>query len=606
MTDLISQHLDLWTSAIASKSSAGRGNTTPSPTHPIGHKGESRGEGNPTNTRNAKYTAYGIKKLRELILELAVRGKLVPQDLNDEPANDLLNQINDLKNKLVLAGEIKTQKPLDEISFDEMTFDLPHGWIWCRLGEICEFVNGYAFKSSDFSDQGIGIVKIGDIQNGEITTESMSRVNKSVVDGLGDAFVVKNGEMVIAMSGATTGKLGFNYTDEAFYLNQRVGKISPFICYSRFLYYPLTTKIQENLAKSMGSAIPNLSTAQIKDIVLALPPLAEQHRIVAKVDELMALCDQLERQQTDNIAAHQTLVQTLLDTLTQAADAAEFEQAWSRIADHFDTLFTTEASIDQLKQTLLQLAVMGKLVPQDSNDEPVTQLIRRIKDDEADRVKRKEIQRSKNIETESVPSIRIPDSWMFKLLNDLSFVTKLAGFEYTNHINLQDHGDVPVVRAQNVRPFNLDKRNLKYIDLDTSSNLPRSALDKAALLITFIGAGIGDVCVFNEKNRWHLAPNVAKAEPFADLSPDFLNVFLNSPEGRKEIFKSIKSTAQPNLSMATIREIWLPVPPVAEQHRIVAKVDELMALCDALKARIAAAQTTQLQLADAIVEQAVA
>ena len=176
MNDLISQYLDIWTSAIASRSTAGRGNKSPSPA------GEGWGEANPTNTRNAKYTAYGIKKLRELILELAVRGKLVPQDPNDEPANDLLNQINDLKNKLVRAGEVKTQKPLDEISFDEMTFDLPHGWIWCRLGEICEFVNGYAFKSSDFSDQGIGIVKIGDIQNGEITTESMSRVNKALYD----------------------------------------------------------------------------------------------------------------------------------------------------------------------------------------------------------------------------------------------------------------------------------------------------------------------------------------------------------------------------------------------------------------------------------------
>ena len=111
---------------------------------------------------------------------------------------------------------------------------------------------------------------------------------------------------------------------------------------------------------------------------ISIPPLSEQHRIVSKVDELMALCDQLEQQQTDHLAAHQILVQTLLSTLTQAADAAEFEQAWSRIADHFDTLFTTEASIDQLKKTLLQLAVMGKLVPQDPNDEPASFLLERV------------------------------------------------------------------------------------------------------------------------------------------------------------------------------------------------------------------------------------
>jgi hypothetical protein len=109
-----------------------------------------------------------------------------------------------------------------------------------------------------------------------------------------------------------------------------------------------------------------------------IPPLAEQHRIVAKVDELMALCDRLEAEQTDAGAAHAKLVATLLGTLTQSADAADLAANWQRLAEHFDTLFTTEASLDALKQTILQLAVMGKLVPQDPNDEPASELLKRI------------------------------------------------------------------------------------------------------------------------------------------------------------------------------------------------------------------------------------
>jgi len=249
---------------------------------------------------------------------------------------------------------------------------------------------------------------------------------------------------------------------------------------------------------------------------------------------------------------------------------------------------------------------MGKLVPQDHNDEPVQALVKRVNDSESIRVKNKEIQKPKKILPDSSLGINIPKAWVFKTLNEIAFVTKLAGFEYTKYINLDDHGEVPVIRAQNVRPFLPDKTNLKYIDMKTSLGLARSALDRPALLVTFIGAGIGDVCLFDEKVRWHLAPNVAKVELFGDLFPDFINIFMNSPEGRKEIFKSIKSTAQPNLSMATIREIWVPIPPVEEQHRIIAKVDEMMLLCDALKARINQAQTTQIHLADAIVEQAVA
>ncbi|MBF4249071.1 restriction endonuclease subunit S, partial [Vibrio anguillarum] len=183
--------------------------------------------------------------------------------------------------------------------------------------------------------------------------------------------------------------------------------------------------------------------------------------------------------------------------------------------EHFDTLFTTEESIDQLKQTILQLAVMGKLVPQDPSDEPVSKLLERIKNHQLDRVQRKEIQKPKKASVSTILKMDIPKCWKSLLLNDLVFVTKLAGFEYTKYINLEDAGDVAVIRAQNVRPFKPDLENLKFIDNETSLSLPRSAIDRPSLLVTFIGAGIGDVCVFNEEKRWHLAPNVAKIEPYA-------------------------------------------------------------------------------------------
>ncbi|MCK9607657.1 MAG: restriction endonuclease subunit S [Methylomonas sp.] len=622
MTDLISQHLDLWTTAIVSKSRAGRGNKSPSPA------GEGRGEGNPTSTRNAKYTAYGIKKLRELILELAVRGKLVPQDPNDESANDLLNQINDVKNKLVCAGEIKTQKPLDEIGFDEMTFELPHGWKWCRLGEICEFVNGYAFKSSDFTDQGIGVVKIGDIQNGEIVTESMSRVNKSIADELVDSFIVKSGEMVIAMSGATTGKLGFNSTDEIFYLNQRVGKISPFICYSRFLYYPLTTKIQENLAKSMGSAIPNLSTAQIKDIVLALPPLAEQHRIVAKVDELMALCDQLEQQQTDSIAAHQTLVQTLLDALiardgvyagnagaisgNQAADNAEFEQTWSRIADHFDTLFTTEHSIDQLKQTLLQLAVMGKLVPQDPNDQVASILIENVAHEKSELIKEGVLKNQKPLPPVSEEEIifELPVGWAWTRLNNLSLHSE-AGWspncESTPRVC--ENWGVLKVSAVTWGKFNPEENKALPKALEPK---PEYEIMAGDFLISRANTAelVARAVIVPENPPRHLmmSDKIIRFVFSNKVSAEFINL-VNSSDYSRNYYSKVAggtSSSMKNVSREQIRMLVIALPPLAEQHRIVAKVDELMAICDTLKARITEAQTTQLQLADAIVEQAVA
>ncbi|MDF2941020.1 MAG: restriction modification system specificity protein, partial [Gammaproteobacteria bacterium] len=351
---LLTDHIDIWTAADTVKKS-GRGRSS----------------------SNAA-SVHGIKKLRELILELAVRGKLVPQDPNDEPASELLKRIQAEKAKLIAEGKIKKAKPLPPITEEEKPFDLPHGWEWVRLGSTIEYINGYAFASSDFTSGGIGVVKIGDIQNGYIKTKSMSTVSKNILVGLDERLKVKPGDLVIAMSGATTGKLGFNETQEAFYLNQRVGKIHTYFTSKKFMFFNLSSKIEDNLKKSFGSAIPNLSTDQINAIALALPPLPEQHRIVAKIDELMALCDQLEAQHNNATDAHEKLVSHLLGILTQSKNAGDFNENWQRIAAHFDTLFTTESSIEILKQTLLQLAVMGKLVPQDPNDEPASELLKRI------------------------------------------------------------------------------------------------------------------------------------------------------------------------------------------------------------------------------------
>ena len=196
-------------------------------------------------------------------------------------------------------------------------------------------------------------------------------------------------------------------------------------------------------------------------------------------------------------------------------------------------------------------------------------------------IKNKIIQRSKLKAMEDKDVISsFPSSWKQLKLGEISFVTKLAGFEYTKYIKLEESGDIPVVRAQNVRKGYLDTTNLLYIDRQTSENLSRSALDKPSLLITFIGAGIGDVCVFDKPQRFHLAPNVAKVEPYCDkngaINIKFLLYYLLSPAGQKEIFKSMKAVAQPSLSMETIRDIVIPFTTKEEQDGIVSIVDSLI------------------------------
>jgi len=207
-----------------------------------------------------------------------------------------------------------------------------------------------------------------------------------------------------------------------------------------------------------------------------------------------------------------------------------------------------------------------------------------------------------------IEDVLIPESWEWCKADEILFTTKLAGFEYSKHISFQSYGDIPVIRAQNVRPINITKNNLLYIDKETSFLLNRCALVKECLLVTFIGAGIGDVATFNEKTRWHLAPNVAKMEPFVGcediLEIKYLNYFLLSPVGRNEIFKHIKATAQPSLSMTTIRDIDFPLPPLSEQKEIVKKVEQLIAHCQNLEQEIKMSEANAQVLMQAVLKEA--
>ncbi|BDP35866.1 MULTISPECIES: restriction endonuclease subunit S [Vibrio] len=536
--NLITEHIDIWTSAVKTKSTSGRGSSK-------------------------KLELYGVKKLRELILELAVRGKLVPQDPNDEPATVLLERIAQEKAQLIKDKKIKKTKPLSSVKEQEKTFDIPRGWSWTRIGLITTFVNGFAFKSSSFQDSGVGIVKIGDISfAGELTPNTMSRVDTSVIKDLDPSLRVNRGDMVIAMSGATTGKVGFNTTNEVFYLNQRVGKFIPHQIDLDYLFFPLTTKIAENLEKSLGSAIPNLSTGQINDIVIALPPLQEQHRIVAKVDELMTLCDQLEQQTEASIEAHQVLVTTLLNTLTNSADADELMQNWARISEHFDTLFTTEESIDQLKQAILQLAVMGKLV-----------------------------------------SFGNSRKTMLKELLSFGPRNGLSPKEAPSRTELK------VLKLGATSYGSLDLEQSKYIDVDIKDK-PYLCLTRGDILIqrgnsaNFVGSNV----LIQEDYHNYIYPDLMmKLRVNQLISPEFLSLVLSANASREHMWKQMTGTSgtMPKISKKVVEGLPVTFPTNKNiQVEVVSQTNKLIALCDKLRTRLTGCSETKATLCDVMTQQA--
>jgi len=556
MPEAITENIALWTSALLTRSTAGRGS-------------------------NSKLEAYGIKKLRELILELAVRGKLLPQDPNDEPASELLKRMEAEKAKLIAEGKIRKGKPLPSIIEDEKLFELPHGWEWVRLGTLGEWGAGATPARSNSKYYG------GDIpwfKSGELSADYISQSEETVTElALKECSLRANsvGDVLIAMYGATIGKTAILSVPAT--TNQAVCACTPFNgIANRYLLLLLKALKPNFIGQGAGGAQPNISREKIIATITALPPLDEQHRIVAKVDELMALCDQLEQQQTYSIEAHQTLVSSLLGTLTRVESQQEFSAAWARIASHFDTLFTTDASIDQLKQAILQLAVMGKLVPQDSNDEPASVLLKRIAAERTRLIEDGEARQKKvlpDIGEDEIPYM-LPKGWEWVRLGQIISISSGDGL---TSANMKSDGGIPVYGGNGINGYH-DKANIT----------------KPTLVIGRVGYYCGSIHITPE-SAWVTDNAFVTTFSEENIYLGFLYWLLRGTN----LKENENATAQPVISGRKVYPLVVGLPPKNEQHRIVAKVDELMSLCDTLKARLADAQTTQLHLANAIVEQAV-
>ncbi|AZL71397.1 hypothetical protein EJA05_03715 [Pseudomonas oryziphila] len=324
----------------------------------------------------------------------------------------------------------------------------------------------------------------------------------------------------------------------------------------------------------------------------------------------MALCDRLEARQGDADSAHAQLVQALLNSLTQSRDAGDFAQSWQRLAEHFHTLFITESSIDALTQTLLQLAVMGKLVPQDPGDEPARELCKRI-DVAKQRVlietkarKQKELA----VDTLSVLPYSVPNGWEWKTLDSVLYVTggvtlgrKLAGRKLVIK---------PYLRVANVQRGHLVLDQIKEVEIP-EDELEKYLLSNGDLLITEGGDWdkVGRTAIWRGEISECLHQNhVFRARAVTtEWEPRWAEIYLNSATAREYFAGSSKQTTNlASINMAQLRACAFPLPPLAEQYRIVAKVDQLMALCDQLKARLNQARQVHEHLASALVEQAVA
>ncbi|APV39859.1 restriction endonuclease [Pseudomonas frederiksbergensis] len=540
----------------------------------------------------------GIKKLRELILELAVRGKLVPQNSNDKPMEPLLNASRIARAKAMAEGKIKKEKAAAEIVFEEQSFKLPNGWAWCRVVDTGDYINGLAFKPSDWSGSGRPIIRI---QNLSGRNSEFNRTDREV-----DASVVVNeGDILVSWSATLE---AYVWSGEQGVLNQHIFRVSPSeLVFDQYLFWLLkwTIRVLANSDHAHGLVMAHINRGPFLAQAVGLPPLEEQERIVAKVVELMALCDRLEAQQADTESAHTRLVQALLESLTQASDATDFADSWQRLSEHFHTLFTTESSIDILKQTLLQLAVVGKLVPQDSSDEPVSKLLVRL-NKERERLEVeglcKKVKALDPLHEDEKPC-KLPASWEWVRLGTIC--SKVTDGEHaTPRRSSSGHY---LLSARNVTNEGILLGDVDFVPPDEFERIRKRCDPNIGDVLISCSGSVGRVALVDRDNAYVMVRSAAMVRPISiGLSPEFIAQCLRSPIMQAEMVSKSRKSAQANLFLGAISSLVIPVAPQAEQHRIVAKVNQLMALCDRLKARLTQARQLNEQLASTLVEQAVA
>ena len=577
MTDVnqvITEHLDIWTSAIERKSGAGRGN-------------------------GGGISLYGIKKLRELMLELAVRGKLVPQDESDEPAVVLLERLRNRQTEMYEEGVIKKQKPLVKVKDVEVPFELPAGWAWCRISQLGHDW-GQKVPDAKFTYIDVGSInkELGLVSDPSVlaANEAPSRARKLVRQGTVIYSTVRPYLLNIAV--VTNEFVPEPIASTAFAIIHPFDGVSASYLY-RYLRSPTFISYVEGC--QTGVAYPAINDKQFFAGLVPLPPTAEQHRIVAKVDELMGLCDTLEAQTEDSLKAHQTLVETCLAALTNSQTPEDLAQNWARLEANFDALFTTEESIKSLREAILEWAVRGLLSETSAADTDPIEFLQKNLAARSELQKKTGDARLKKCASALFEEYRapLPASW-----SAASFDELFLFIDYRGRTPKKTERGTPLITAKNVRMGQLNREPREYVFDSTYVEWMTRGFPRIGDLFFTTEAPLANVCINDMDEPFALAQRVICLQPISQINTKYIEIAIRSKPVQEMIDRNGTGMTAKGIKASKLKPLAIPFPPIEEQDRIVDKVQQLDAICDRLASSLRQAEDTKLNLADGLVRQA--
>ena len=486
------------------------------------------------------------QQLKNSILQMAMQGKLVEQRPEEGTGEELYQQIQKEKQKLIKEGKIKKEKPLPEITEDEMPFEIPESWKWVRWGEVINVVSARRVHQSDWKTTGIPFYRAREIaklaENGNVDNELF--ISQQLFDEFSKFGVPHPGDLMVTAVG-TLGRTYIVQPEDHFYY-----KDASVLCFENFadinaqyLKVAMDSELMGAQIKSNsgGTTVSTLTIVRMNDYLLPLPPLAEQKRIVAKIEEIMPYIDRY---------------------------AVAYDHLQS-----YNTRFP-----DDLKKSILQMAIQGKLVPQDPNDEPASVLLEKIAKEKQKLIKEGKIKKQKPLPeiTEDEIPFEIPESWRWVHIGDL--------FEHNTGkaLNSKDHTGAmySYITTSNVywNSFRLD--NLSEMPF-SKQQLEKCTVEKGDLLVLEGGAYYGRAAIWPYEWETRIQNHIHRLRSYGSLNHTYFYYIFYFYRNSGMI--SSKGTAMPGLSSGALDKLIVPLPPLAEQKRIVAKLDELLPQIDSLK-----------------------
>ncbi|WP_340104891.1 restriction endonuclease subunit S [Rhodohalobacter sp. 8-1] len=546
-------------------------------------------------------TAEGLTELRSLILGLAVRGKLVSQDPNDEPASELLKKIEAEKKRLYEEGEIRKPKKFKEISEEDSPFEVPANWKWIKVGDSGITQTGTTPKKSEkkYWGEDYKFIKPANIESGEIDYNSEG-VSAFAVDN-GKARLIKEKSVLVVCIG-TLGKTGF--TTKNISCNQQINAVTPYTGIDfKYIYYVLTSNLIQSqyLDRATSTTIVILNKGNWEKTLLPLPPPSEQHRIVQKIESLFAEVDELDKKLNRQTKLDEKLQLAVNAEVQQAPDADASQSAWTFITSNFDTLYHTPEAIDDLKKNILNEAVRGRLVHQDPNGEPASELLKKIEAEKQRLYEEGEIRKPKNlppVKEDEIP-FEIPESWEWVRLAKINSVItdgEHISPEYT------DKG-VPMLSAKHIGENKVILKDYKFVaDEDAVKFLSKCNPENGDILIVSRGGGVGRTVLNKLNTPFCLMGSVLLFKPHSDTSSKYLYYFFNTSYGFKSLINTSSHTAQQAIYISHLKEGYMvSLPPLEEQHRIVQRIEELFVICDQFKVQLEQRQAVNERLVKGLV-----